>query len=85
MKPDRETEIGPISVIQTTSRAGRQTGVSSSTLYKGEGHLDQHGDQGLSQDQNYQKDSEIEKFKLENQALKMLVAQKDRPASAAGD
>ena len=59
------------------SKASRQTGVSSTTLYKWEGRFDQHGEQGLIQNQNHQKDPEFEKLKRENHALKMLVAEKE--------
>ena len=54
---------------QGVSKASRQTGVSSTTLYKWEGLFDQH--------QNHQKDAELEKLKRENHALKMLVAEKE--------
>jgi transposase-like protein len=59
------------------SKASRQTGVSSTTLYKWESRFDQHGEQGLTQHQNHQKDPELEKLRRENQALKMLVAEKE--------
>lgn len=60
------------------SKASRQTGVSSTTLYKWESRFDQGGEQGLSQHQNSKSDhSELEKLKRENHALKMLVAEKE--------
>ncbi|MBU1822190.1 MAG: helix-turn-helix domain-containing protein [Bacteroidetes bacterium] len=59
------------------SKASRQSGVSSTTLYKWESRFDQHGEQGLIQNQNHQKDPELEKLKRENHALKMLVAEKE--------
>ena len=59
------------------SKASRQTGVSSTTLYKWESRFNQQGEQGLIQKQGSPKDSELEKLKRENQALKMLVAEKE--------
>jgi transposase-like protein len=59
------------------SKASRQTGISSTTLYKWEGQFDQQGEQGLVKKQSSKPDPELDRLKKENHALKMLVAEKE--------
>lgn len=58
------------------SKACRQLGLSSTTLYNWPRTFEQNGELGLSSKQDYDKNPEFERLKRENRELKMLVAEK---------
>jgi transposase-like protein len=59
------------------SKACRQLGLSSTTLYNWQRSFEQNGERGLSTKPDHGKNPEFEKLKRENHELKMLVAEKE--------
>ncbi|MGM9509077.1 transposase [Larkinella sp. GY13] len=59
------------------SKACRQLGLSSTTLYNWQRAFEQNGELGLSSKQDQDKNPEFERLKRENRELKMLVAEKE--------
>ena len=59
------------------SKACRQLGLSSTTLYNWQRSFEQNGELGLSAKPDHGKNPEFEKLKRENHELKMLVAEKE--------
>lgn len=58
-------------------KASRQLSISVTTLYKWQGVYESLGEEGLSGKISQNKDNDLEKYRRENQELKLIVAEKE--------
>jgi transposase-like protein len=58
-------------------KASRQLSISVTTLYKWQNVYESLGEEGLSGKISQNKDTDLEKYRRENQELKLIVAEKE--------